>query len=73
LARSPVLRWDDPDPPGLSGAERDGLLGQVIGVGYEIVRGKGYTSCAIALAVVRIIEAVLYDEHQVLPFSSLPV
>jgi L-lactate dehydrogenase len=43
----------------------------VIGAGYEIVRGKEYTSYAIALAAARISEAVLYDEHQVLPVSSL--
>lgn len=67
----PVLRWDDPDLPLLSAAEREGLLGQVIGAGYEIVRGKGYTSYAVALAAARIIEAVLYDEHLVLPVSSL--
>jgi len=32
---------------------------------------RGGTSYAIALAAARIIEAVLYDEHQVLPVSSL--
>lgn len=39
--------------------------------GYQILRGKGYTNYAVALATARIIEAVLYDEHQVLPVSSL--
>jgi L-lactate dehydrogenase len=39
--------------------------------GDEVLDGKGYTNYAIALATARIIEAVLYDEHQVLPVSSL--
>jgi hypothetical protein len=38
---------------------------------YQILRGKGYTNYAVALAAARIIEAVLYDEHRVLPVSSL--
>ena len=67
----PVLRWDDPQLPPLTDAERDDISRQVAQAGYQILRGKGYTNYAIALAAVRIIEAVLYDEHQVLPVSSL--
>lgn len=43
----------------------------MVEAGYEVLRGKGYTNYAIALAAARIIEAVLYDEHQVLSVSSL--
>jgi L-lactate dehydrogenase len=39
--------------------------------GGEVVAGKGFTNYAISLATARIIESVLYDEHQVLPVSSL--
>jgi L-lactate dehydrogenase len=67
----PVLRWDDPVLPALDAAGRDAIVRQVVDVGYEIIRGKGYTNYAIALAAARIIEAILYDEHQVLPVSSL--
>jgi L-lactate dehydrogenase len=67
----PVLRWNDPRLPTLTAAGRNEMLRQVVDVGYEILRGKGYTNYAIALATARIIEAVLYDEHQVLPVSSL--
>jgi lactate/malate dehydrogenase, NAD binding domain len=41
------------------------------GAGYDILVGKGYTNYAGALAAARIIEAVLYDEHQMPPVSSL--
>jgi L-lactate dehydrogenase len=67
----PVLVWDDPDLPRLSAAERDSIGRQVAQAGYQVLRGKGYTNHAVALAAARIIEAVLYDEHQVLPVSSL--
>ena len=67
----PVLRWDDPQLPPLTDAERGDIGSQVAQAGYQILRGKGYTNYAVALATARIIEAVLYDEHQVLPVSSL--
>jgi L-lactate dehydrogenase len=67
----PVLQWDDPELPPLTAAERDDIRRQMIQAGYQVLRGKGYTNYAIALAAARIIEAVIYDEHQVLPVSSL--
>jgi L-lactate dehydrogenase len=38
---------------------------------YRVVTGKGYTSFGIATAIVRIVEAVIRDEHAVLPVSTL--
>jgi len=67
----PVAKWNDPQLPPMSPEERDDLAAQVIDVGYRILRGKGHTNYAIALATARIIEAILHDEHQVLPVSSL--
>jgi L-lactate dehydrogenase len=67
----PLLRWADRGRPAITAAERDSLSRQAMRAGYEVLRGKGYTNYAIALATARIIEAVLYDEHQVLPVSSL--
>jgi L-lactate dehydrogenase len=67
----PLLRWADDERPPITAAEADGLGRQVVQAGDEVQRGKGYTNYAIALATARIIEAVLYDEHQVLPVSSL--
>jgi L-lactate dehydrogenase len=37
----------------------------------EIVRHKGYTSFAIASCVTRICEAIMRDEHTVLPVSTM--
>jgi L-lactate dehydrogenase len=62
----PLLRWQDAQRPPITTAEADGLRRQVARAGDEVMHGKGYTNYAIALATARIIEAVLYDEHQVL-------
>ena len=67
----PVLRWSDPEQPALTAADRDKISRQVARAGYDVLRGKGYTNYAVALAAARIIEAIIYDEHQVLPVSSL--
>jgi L-lactate dehydrogenase len=67
----PLLRWQNAQRPPITPADRDGLRRQVVQAGHEVIRGKGYTNHAIALATAQIIEAVLYDEHQVLPVSSL--
>jgi L-lactate dehydrogenase len=63
----PLLEWNDQQQLPMTAADRDDLAGQVINAGYRILHGKGHTNHAVALATARIIEAVLYDEHQVLP------
>jgi L-lactate dehydrogenase len=50
---------------------RDGIARQVIESAYQIIAGKGATNYAVSLAVSRIIESILKDEHRVLPVSSL--
>ena len=57
-----------------NGAERpdlDAIAHEVRDAGYAIVQGKGYTSFGVATAVVRICEAILRDEHAVLPVSTM--
>lgn len=51
--------------------DRPVLAGDVRNEGYRVVSGKGYTSFGIATAIVRICEAVVRDEHAVLPVSTL--
>ena len=38
---------------------------------YEIINRKGYTNYAVALAITRIVEAILRDENSILTVSSL--
>ena len=49
----------------------DELLARVRSSAPEIIKHKGYTSFAIASCVARISEAILRDEHSVLPVSTM--
>lgn len=67
----PVSEWSMPGRPPLTSDTRTAIAGQVIRAAAEIIRGKGATNYAIGLATARIIEAVLHDQGDVLPVSSL--
>ncbi|WP_069386895.1 L-lactate dehydrogenase [Cellulosimicrobium cellulans] len=68
----PLLDWK-----GLAGRAaltedvRDEIAREVVQSAYRIIEGKGATNYAVGLAGTRIIEAVLGDEHRVLPVSTL--
>ena len=51
--------------------DRPAVAKEVREAAYAIVGGKGYTSWGVATAIVRICEAVVRDEHAVLPVSTL--
>jgi L-lactate dehydrogenase len=51
--------------------ELAGIFAQVKKAAYEIINSKGSTCYAIALALVRIVEAIIRDENSVLPVSTL--
>nr|WP_090344075.1 L-lactate dehydrogenase [Mycolicibacterium malmesburyense] len=50
---------------------RNGIAADVVNAAYEIIAGKGATNLAIGLATARIIEAILQDQHRVLPVSTV--
>jgi L-lactate dehydrogenase len=66
----PVQDWGPADGPTLDDEARADIYATVVRSAYEIIAGKGATSLAIGLAVSRILEAVLNDEHRVLPVTS---
>lgn len=47
------------------------LSSKVVSAAYEIIEGKGATNLAIGLSSARIIEAILGDQHRVLPISTV--
>lgn len=47
------------------------ISSEVINAAYEIIAGKGATNLAIGLSTARIVEAVLGDQHRVLPVSTV--
>ncbi|WP_017812137.1 MULTISPECIES: L-lactate dehydrogenase [Paenibacillus] len=52
-------------------AEQDDIFNSTKNAAYEIINAKGSTSYAIALALDRIVAAILQNEHAVLNVSSL--
>ena len=66
----PVQDWASPEVGPLDAEARARIHERVVTAAYEIIAGKGATSLAVGLAVSRILEAVLNDEHRVLPVTS---
>lgn len=52
-------------------AVRDEISAAVVNAAYEVIAGKGATNLAIGLSTARIVEAILYDQHRVLPVSTV--
>jgi L-lactate dehydrogenase len=71
IASIPLRDWTTVGPTRLTADDRDAIARDVVNAAYKIIAGKGATNYAVALAGCRIIEAILRDEHRVLPVSSL--
>lgn len=67
----PLLEWRGPgDEELFAKPVRDRIEHETVHAAYEIIKGKGATNYAVGLAVTRIIEAILRNEHRVLPVST---
>lgn len=68
----PLREWTDADGNRLfSGPVREDIHDDVTHAAYKIIEGKGATNYAIGLSGTRIVEAVLRNEHAVLPVSTV--
>ncbi|MDX2377791.1 L-lactate dehydrogenase [Microbacterium sp. LRZ72] len=67
----PILDWEAGGRPRMSADELDGIATDVRDAAYTVIRGKGATNYAIGLSSARIVEAILRDEHAVLPVSTV--
>lgn len=56
---------------GCCGFAKYDILTQVKNAGYELIKRKGSTNFAVALAIKKIVEAILRDENSILTVSSL--
>ncbi|MBT2498725.1 L-lactate dehydrogenase [Agromyces sp. ISL-38] len=65
----PILDWRSGEP--FKASELDGIAREVRDAAYTVIRGKGATNYAIGLAGARIVEAVMNDEHAVMPVSTV--
>lgn len=67
----PLLEWETPDHPRLSVDELRAIAIDVRDAAYKVIQGKGATNYAIGLSSARIVEAILGDEHAVMPVSTV--
>ncbi|WP_402467923.1 L-lactate dehydrogenase [Isoptericola aurantiacus] len=71
IAGVPLLEWTAlPGRPPLDDVARETIARDVVESAYRVIAGKGATNYAVGLAVTRIVEAVLNDEHRVMPVST---
>ncbi|MFJ6678288.1 L-lactate dehydrogenase [Microbacterium sp. NPDC091382] len=68
----PILDWQplDGQPP-FTTEELDRIAVDVRDAAYTVIRGKGATNYAIGLSSARIVEAILGDQHAVMPVSTV--
>ena len=67
----PAAEWRADGVTVFDESARAAIGSGVVNAAYEIIEGKGATNLAIGLSSARIIEAVLGDQHRVLPISTV--
>lgn len=67
----PILDWVTPRGDRMTVEELDSIAIDVRDAAYKVIQGKGATNYAIGLSSARIIEAILKDEHAVMPVSPV--
>ncbi|WP_407318234.1 L-lactate dehydrogenase [Isoptericola halotolerans] len=71
IAGVPLLEWEPlPGRSPLDAQVRRAIAREVVESAYRVIAGKGATNYAVGLAATRIVEAVLNDEHRVMPVST---
>lgn len=68
---TPLLEWQRDGLRVFDVEELETLSEEVRNAAYRVIAGKGATNYAIGLSAARIVEAVLGDEHAILPVSSM--
>lgn len=67
----PILDWRPDGQPPMTVDELDEIAVDVRDAAYKVIRGKGATNYAIGLSSARIVEAILGDQHAVMPVSPV--
>ncbi|WP_460801276.1 L-lactate dehydrogenase [Microbacterium sp. GXF6406] len=66
----PILDWCGEQAP-FTAEELTEIAVDVRDAAYAVIRGKGATNLAIGVSCARIVEAVLHDEHAVMPVATV--
>lgn len=67
----PITEFDLPDGTRFDREQLDAIAVDVRDAAYKVIKGKGATNYAIGLSSARIVEAILRDEHAILPVSTV--
>ena len=67
----PSAAFELPDGAYCDQDELDAIAVDVRDAAYKVIKGKGATNYAIGLSSARIVEAILRDEHAILPVSTV--
>ncbi|KHK99953.1 lactate dehydrogenase [Microbacterium mangrovi] len=67
----PILDWRPETGGPLTADELDRVAVDVRDAAYKVIQGKGATNYAIGVSSARIVEAILNDEHAVMPVSTV--
>jgi L-lactate dehydrogenase len=67
----PILDWRPASGGPLTVDELDQVAVDVRDAAYKVIQGKGATNYAIGVSSARIVEAILRDEHAVMPVSTV--
>jgi L-lactate dehydrogenase len=67
----PILDWRPETDGPLTADELDQVAVDVRDAAYKVIQGKGATNYAIGVSSARIVEAILRDEHAVMPVSTV--
>jgi L-lactate dehydrogenase len=67
----PITEFELPDGTRFDREQLDAIAIDVRDAAYKVIKGKGATNYAIGLSSARIVEAILRDEHAILPVSTV--
>jgi L-lactate dehydrogenase len=71
IGQIPLRDWTVEGRRPFTDERLDEITHRTINAAYTVIQGKGATNYAIGLAGARVAEAVLRDEHAVLPVSTV--
>ena len=71
IGPTPILEWPTPADPLFTRADLDAVAGTGVHAAYEVIQGKGATTYAVGVATTRLLEAILRDQHAILPVSTV--
>ncbi len=57
--------------PEIAPLDRAAVEKQIVQTAYDVINWKGYTNLGIAMVACRLIKAVAFDEHTILPVSAI--